>query len=241
MDEKLIVNIRTRYENVLARISDAALRSGRNPDAVRLVVVSKAQPLEVVQAAVAAGVHLLGENYVEEAAGKIAAFQDASLEWHMIGHVQSRKAEQVAAQFQWLHSLDSLKLAERLERFCSEAGRQLPVLLECNVSGEESKYGFPAWDEPAWGGLAAALEPITRLPHLQVRGLMTMPPFYDDPERTRPYFQKLRRLQGFLGDALPQSDWRELSMGTSVDFVPAVEEGATFVRVGQAIMGARSR
>jgi pyridoxal phosphate enzyme (YggS family) len=203
------------------------------------VVVSKSQPLEVVRAAITAGVSILGENYAEEAVTKISALPQTAVEWHMIGHVQSRKAELVAAHFSLLHSLDSVKLARRLNLYCDEAGRILPVLLEANVSGEESKFGFPAWDEKHWPDLLPAIDQILTFPRLRVLGLMTMPPFFDDPEQTRPFFQRLRRLQKFLRKNFPQIDWPELSMGTSLDFITAIEEGATFVRVGQAILGPR--
>ena len=241
MNETLISSIRERYQRTLAQIAETVAGSGRAPGAVQLVVVSKSQPLEVVRAAIAAGVSVLGENYAEEAVGKIAALKETAVEWHMIGHVQSRKADLVAAHFTMLHSLDSLKLAGRLDRFCGELKRRLPVLLEFNVSGEESKSGFPAWDEQRWPDLLADVEKILAFSHLRVRGLMTMPPFFDDPERTRPYFQKLRRLQEFLVKRFPQADWSELSMGTSADFLAAVQEGATFVRIGQAILGPRSK
>ena len=115
------------------------------------------------------------------------------------------------------------------------------MLLEFNVSGEESKSGFPAWEQARWSKLASEIEPILALPHLQVRGLMSMPPFFDDPERTRPYFQQLRRLQEFLAEQHPGTQWQELSMGTSFDFMTAVQEGATFVRIGQAILGPRTK
>jgi pyridoxal phosphate enzyme (YggS family) len=239
MNEPLLSSIRERYQRALGQIAEAASRSGRAPDAVRLVVVTKSQPLEVVRAAIEAGASILGENYAEEAAGKISALKKSTVEWHMIGHVQSRKAGLVAANFSMLHSLDSLKLAGRLERFCAEANRTLPVLLEVNVSGEAGKFGFPAWDERRWPDLVPALAPLTEFLHLRVRGLMTMPPYFDDPEQTRPYFQRLRRLREFLAARLPSADWSELSMGTSADFIAAVEEGATFVRVGQAILGPR--
>ena len=239
MNESIVSVIRVRHQQVLNQIAAAASRSGRVPGSVRLVVVTKSQPLEVVQAAITAGISLLGENYAEEAILKISALQNSAVKWHMIGHVQSRKADLVAENFSMLHSLDSLKLAVRLERFCSELKRKLPVLLEINVSGEESKFGFPAWEENSWSKLAEAFIPLTQLPHLQVCGLMTMPPYFDDPERTRPYFRRLCRLQEFLKDRFPNEDWSELSMGTSVDFVAAVEEGATLVRVGQAIVGPR--
>jgi len=233
----LIRSIRDRYQRALDQIAEAGCRSGR--EAAQLVVVSKAQPLEVVRAAIEAGVSRLGENYPEEAVEKIAALRSFGVEWHMIGHVQSRKADLVTAHFDLLHSLDSLKLAARLERFCAESGRILPVLVEVNVSGEESKFGFAGWEEAHWPDLASVLAGLEQFHHLKVRGLMTMPPYFEDAERSRPYFRRLRRLQEYLMVRLPQFEWKELSMGTSADFVVAVEEGATFVRVGQAILGPR--
>ena len=241
MNEVLLSSIRDRYLHILAQIADVAAGCGRGPGTVQLVVVSKSQPLDVIRAAIAAGISTFGENYAEEAVGKIIALKETTLEWHMIGHVQGRKADLVAANFAMLHSLDSLKLAERLERFCGELNRTLPVLLEFNVSGEESKFGFPAWMEENWRELEREIEQILALPHLRVRGLMTMPPFFDDPESTRPYFQRLRHLQEFLVKRFPEQQWNELSMGTSVDFVAAIQEGATFVRIGQAIFGPRTK
>lgn len=240
MDETLISAIRERYQHVLGQIADATDKSGRDAGTVRLVVVTKSQPLEGCRAAIAAGASILGENYPEEAVAKITALSETAVEWHMIGHVQSRKADLVAGHFSMLHSLDSVKLAGRLDRYCDESARTLPVLLEVNVSGEESKFGFPAWDERLWPELEPAFEQIMAFPRLHLRGLMTMPPFFDDPEQTRPYFQHLRRLQFFLREHFHQTDWAELSMGTSTDFIAAIEEGATYVRVGQAILGPRS-
>jgi pyridoxal phosphate enzyme (YggS family) len=238
MDNLLGSSIRERYEHVLDQIAKAGIRSG-HPQAPRLVVVTKSQPLEVVRAVVEAGATALGENYAEQALPKIVALDKTGVEWHMIGHVQSRKAELVAENFDLVHSLDSVKLAARLDRCCADAGRRLPVLLEVNVSGEESKNGFPAWDETRWPILLPVFGDLLNFPHLRVLGLMTMPPFYTDPERTRPYFRKMRSLREFLVRSLPDGEWKELSMGTSLDYVTAVEEGATLVRVGQAIVGPR--
>lgn len=239
MNDELLTAIRVRYTTTQARIAEAARLSGRLPESVHLVVVSKSQPLEVIQTAISAGITIFGENYAEEALDKITALQNIKVEWHMIGHVQSRKADMIARNFTMLHSLDSVKLAARLDRYCGELGRRLPVLLEFNVSGEESKFGFPAWEEERWPELESAIEQILSLSHLYVTGLMTMPPFFDDPERTRPYFQRLRRLQGFLKKRFPQANWQELSMGTSIDYMAAIQEGATYVRIGQAILGPR--
>ncbi len=232
-------SIRQRYHQVCEQIAEAAVRAGRDPASVRLIVVTKSQPLTVVQAALEAGICRFGENYAEEAVEKMRSLPAGRIEWHMIGHVQSRKAALVAGHFDMIHSLDSLKLARRLNEFCQQAGRILPTLLEFNVSGEVSKFGFPAWEETQWPALLPELEQILQFPNLRLCGLMTMPPYFEDPERTRPYFQKLRRLQDFLRKKLPQADWNELSMGTSVDFRAAVEEGASYVRVGQAILGPR--
>jgi pyridoxal phosphate enzyme (YggS family) len=239
MNKPLVAGIRESYIKTLDRISAAATRSGREAETVRLVVVTKSQPLEVVRAAITAGASLLGENYPEEAVEKISALRGSLVEWHMIGHVQSRKSDLVASNFSLLHSLDSLKLAGRLNKDLIESGRKLPVLLEVNVSGEESKFGFPGWNEQTWTDLLPLFKQIIEFPKLVVRGLMTMPPFFTEPDDVRPYFQRLKRFQKFLCDRLPQAEWSELSMGTSADFVTAVEEGATIVRVGQAILGPR--
>lgn len=240
MDQELVENITTRYQLVREKLNSATERVGRTSGSVRLVVVTKTQPVEVIHAALAAGIRDLGENYPEEALEKIAAVGSLpGLTWHMIGHVQSRKAELVAQNFDVVHSLDSLKLALRLERFAAEAGKKLPVLLECNVGGEASKFGYDASTIAEWDALCGDVEKIGQLPHLEIRGLMTMPPFFEGGELTRPFFRRLRELRDFLADKFPRGQWNELSMGTSADFVVAVEEGATLVRVGTAILGAR--
>jgi PLP dependent protein len=204
------------------------------------VVVTKTHPVEIVRAALEAGIRDFGENYAEEALEKIQALGAVDgLRWHMIGHVQSRKADLVAKNFDYMHSLDSLKLAARLERFAAEAGRKLPVLLECNVGGEASKFGYAASTPAQWEALRAEAEQILQFSHLEIRGLMTMPPLYTGGELTRPYFDRLRGLRDFLAQHLPQAQWQALSMGTSADFAVAVEAGATLVRVGTAILGAR--
>ncbi|NOT04778.1 MAG: YggS family pyridoxal phosphate-dependent enzyme [Anaerolineales bacterium] len=236
----LIQSIRERYLSTLEKISDAANHVGRSAESVKLVVVTKAQPVEVARAAIEAGARYLGENYPEEGVAKLQLLREFSaVEWHMIGHVQSRKAQLVAGNFNYLHSLGSLKLAARLDRFCGEANRTLPVFLEFNVGGEESKAGWPAWDETRWPALVDELAKVIALPNLQVRGLMTMPPLGSTPDFSRPFFQRLRHLQGFLSSQFSQVRFDELSMGTSSDYEAAVQEGATLVRVGTAIVGAR--
>ena len=240
---ELVSSIRERYLQTLDRIASAARSVGREPSSVRLVVVTKSQPREVVLAAIEAGAAILGENYPEEAVEKIKSMRlQSAVEWHMIGHVQSRKARLVTEYFNLMHSLDGLKLAHRLDHFAAEAGRTLPVLLEFNVGGEDTKSGWPAADETRWDELAASLAPVLRpkgVSHLQIRGLMVMPPIGDEAEASRPFFQRTRRLQTFLSARLPYANWTELSMGTSTDFEVAVQEGATLVRVGTAIVGPR--
>ena len=238
--DTLVSQIRERYERTLERIAKAAQASGRDPKSVRLVVVTKAQPLEVVQAAVAAGARILGENYPEESVSKISFFApESGVEWHMIGHVQSRKARLVIEHFDLLQSLDSLKLARRLNRMAEEAERVLPVMLEFNVGGEQSKYGWLAEKESDWPALYPVVDSILELKNLQIRGLMSMPPLETNPEDARVYFRTLRLLRDHLAARYPQSDWRELSIGTSADYEVAVQEGATLVRIGTAIVGPR--
>lgn len=236
----LVASIRENHERVLDQIATAAKRSNRIPEQIRLIVVTKTQPLEIVQAAMEAGVRLFGENYPEEGVMKIQSLpQQSGVEWHMIGHVQSRKARLVADHFALLHSLDSLKLARRLDRFAAERSHVLPVLLEFNTGGEESKSGWDASDETKWASFLPEISELVELPNLRVQGLMTMPPLGMDPEESRRFFIGLRLLRDHLAAQFPNVDWHELSMGTSADFEVAVEEGATLVRVGTAIVGAR--
>lgn len=232
--------IEERYRGVLDRIAAAARSVDREPDSVQLVVVTKGHPVERVHAVAEAGAQLLGENYVEEAQPKIDALAESlSVRWHMIGHIQSRKAKPVVEYFDFVHSLDRMKIARRLDRFSRDMERQLPVLLELNVSGEESKYGWPAWDEEKVRELIDTVGKILKFPSLQVRGLMTMAPFLPDPEEARPYFKRLGQIQQMLIESYPHADWRELSMGMSADFEVAIQEGATIVRIGTAILGER--
>jgi len=231
--------IRQQMAQVQERMAAAARAVGRSPDDVRLVVVTKAHPLETVRAALAAGARLLGENYADKAAPKIEALADQAVEWHMIGHVQSRKAGLVARHFHMLHSLDRVKIAEHLDRLLEGAGRRMPVLLEINVSGETSKFGWPAWEKEHWWQVLAPASEIASLPNLEIRGLMTIAPWGTDAEQARPFFRTLREIRDFMQVALPQLDLCELSMGMSADFETAIEEGATLVRIGTAILGAR--
>ena len=227
------------------RIASAARRAMRDPSDILLVAVSKTHPPETIREAVLLGVRHFGENRVEEAAAKIPSVESAisdlksEITWHMIGHVQSRKAE-AAAGFDWIHSLESARLAERLDRFAAQRGKVLNVLLEFNVSGEKSKYGLRApggkLDD---AGLLNELEAIVALPNLRVAGLMTMAPVAAEAERARPAFRALRAVRDALAQRFPNAPWRHLSMGMTDDFEVAVEEGATMVRIGRAIFGER--
>lgn len=228
------------YQHVLERIYSASHLVGRNLDDIKVVVVTKKHPVNAVQRALDAGLRVFGENYAEEGVIKMQTLScQTEVEWHMIGHIQSRKARSVTENYDWVHSLDSLKLAKRLDRSSDQTGRKLPVLLEFNVSGEGTKYGWPAWKEEQWNDWLSDVSCILELSYLEVHGLMTMAPLLPDPEETRPYFRRLRRLREFLAGQFPQADWKELSMGMSDDFEIAVQEGSTLVRIGTAIMGPR--
>jgi pyridoxal phosphate enzyme (YggS family) len=239
--------IERNLARVRARLEGAAARSGRAGDAVTLVAVSKTRPPEEVVAAYRAGVRHFGENRLEEGRAKIpivaAALGDESPTWHMVGHVQSRKARDVAVTFDMVHSVDSVKVARRLGRFADGAGRCLPILLECNVSGEGAKYGFAAahWrtDGAQQAALFASVAEILSLTGIRVEGLMTMAPVVRHPEDARPVFVALRELREELRTRFPDVPWRHLSMGMTDDFETAVEEGATMVRVGRAVFGDR--
>lgn len=232
--------IKDNLRRVETRIAHAAEKAGRSRQDVQLIAVTKLMPLEVVQAGIEAGLREFGENYPEQAAEKIAALEtDIDLTWHMIGHIQSRKTNTVCEYFDWVHSVDRIKIAKYLDRYCQENDRVMPILIEVNLSGEESKFGWKAWDENRWPELVPHFEKIAQLLNLEIRGLMSMPPIFDDPELTRPYYQRLRRLQGFLSEQLAEVSWDELSIGTSFDYEVAVEEGATMVRLGTTLFGPR--
>lgn len=237
-----MTSVSENYQLVLDKIELAARASGRDSEQVRLVVVTKGHSIEIVQQVVTAGARLLGENYVQESLPKINALKGKfDLEWHMIGHVQSRKAKLVCKNFDWVHTVDSHKLAVRLDRFASEIGKRLPVLLEFNMSGEDSKYGWMAWNDLEWDSLVNEIAPIIELPNLELQGVMTMAPYFSEPERSRPHFTRLRELRDYLASRFPEASWKELSMGMSADFETAIQEGSTIVRIGTAILGERNK
>lgn len=256
--ETAVLTIHQNMERVTERIQRAAQSANRKPADIRLVVVTKGQPVELVRAVIEAGAGILGENYPEESRQKIETIgRSADFSWHMIGHLQSRKAPIVTKHFDMLQSLDSLHLAEKLNRLLEEpvethqAGdstgtemgsrQRFPVLLEMNVSGEESKFGWPAWDKSQWDRLLPEIEQVIGLSQLKVQGLMTMPPYFEDAQQTRPFFVRMRKLSEFLGKHFGLSTFADLSMGTSIDYEAAVQEGATYIRIGTAIVGPRPK
>jgi pyridoxal phosphate enzyme (YggS family) len=223
-------------EHIQAAVRDAALACGRNPAAVKIVAVSKHVSADGVAAAQACGQTVFGENYLQEAAGKISQF-DPALNWHFIGHLQSNKAAAAAELFQMIQTVDRLKLAAALDKHAERVGRQLDVLVQVNVGREPQKSGV--LPEQA-GELLRAMQPLASL---RVRGLMTMPPLGREPETSRPWFRALRLLAAQLAQEglFHDNNAVELSMGLSGDFCVAIEEGATLIRIGTAIFGERTR
>lgn len=221
------------------RISQAAARAGRNPDSVTLMAVSKTVEPARIREAYAAGIRVLGENRVQEFAEKGTALKDlAQAEWHLIGHLQSNKTNRAAELFHAVDSVDSLRLAQRLNQAAQQSGKTLSVLIEINAGGEESKSGI-AVSSPE---LEDLLQGVSSLAHIQVRGLMTIPPLTEDPQGARAYFRILRELRDRIASRnLPRIQMDVLSMGMSHDFEVAVEEGSTCVRVGTAIFGVRPK
>lgn len=236
-DVNLERELAERIARVRETIASAAARSGRRPEDVTLVAVSKTvEPARVLLAA-QLGITHFGENRVQEAEEKIAALAGrlpTTVDWHMVGHLQSNKARTAVRLFSLIESVDSASLAEVLNRLGAQRSAQVPVLLEVNVGGEASKFGF-APDE-----LSSILPRILDLPMLAVRGLMTVAPAVPEPELARPYFRELRALRDRLLRENPSADLHELSMGMTGDYPVAIEEGATNVRVGRAIFGERS-
>jgi PLP dependent protein len=220
---------------VREQIRRAAARAGRSPDEITLVAVSKTHPPDAVRAAFAAGVRDFGENKVQEALPKIEALADLAaqgLRWHLVGHLQTNKARRAVTAFDRIHSVDSAGLAARLERAAAELGITVSVLVQVELAGEETKSGLSE------SAVLPALEAMRPFGQLRLAGLMTLPPYSEDPETTRPYFRRLRAMRDFAAErGLLQG--RELSMGMSGDFEVAIEEGATIVRVGTAIFGER--
>jgi pyridoxal phosphate enzyme (YggS family) len=225
-------SLRDNIDGVEERIAAACRRSGRRREDVKLVAVSKTHSPESIREAFAAGIRDFGENRVQEALSKLPELADLAATWHLIGHLQTNKAKLAVGLFQWVHSVDSLHLAQKLS--LAVTGTRLPVLIEVNLGEEGSKAGVRAEDVM---GLAEQVAPIAKL---DIRGLMVIPPFRANPEEVRPYFHRLRVLADQIeARHLPNISMRELSMGMSHDFEVAIEEGTTIIRVGTAIFGER--
>jgi len=223
-----------QIKTIRERIRSAALAAGRQPEAVRLVAVSKTVPADRVRAAVQAGITLLGENYIQEAREKIEALQDMDVSWHFIGHLQSNKAKYAVRLFDTIHSVDSLKLARELDKQAAKNAKVQDILIQVNTGKEASKAGV--YEEEA----LALVRRAGRMAHLSVKGLMTLPPYFNAPDKVRPYFLALRELRDRIqAEALPGVSMDELSMGMTGDFEAAIQEGATLVRIGTAIFGER--
>lgn len=223
-----MASLEENLKTIRERIVDAAKRGGRDPGEIKLVAVSKTHPTSVLREGIDSGISVFAENKVQEAESKIEELGRDGIEWHLIGHLQSNKARKAVQLFDVFHSLDSIELARRLERICIEEGRnEFPVLIQVDLAGEESRSGITADELP---NLIDYLKTCERLKWI---GLMILPPFFDDPEATRPFFKQLRELRDRV---IPSG---ELSMGMSHDFEVAIEEGATIVRVGTAIFGER--
>lgn len=240
------VDIHGNVARLQDSIAGAASRAGRLASAVRLVAVTKTHPPAAVLAAAEAGLRDFGENRVEEGLPKMASLAGSlppDVTWHMIGHIQSRKTDEVPQGFSWVHSVDRFKIARRLSDTALALGRSLDILLEVNVSGEDTKEGYDmaAWPQRplAATSLFSDIPAIAGLAGLRLRGLMTMAPFVSDPELVRPIFRRMRDLSLALAEAFPACDFSQLSMGMSGDYAVAIEEGATIIRVGTAIFGPR--
>lgn len=225
-----------RIEQIRSRIRQAALRVGRDPSQVQLIAVTKDVPIEIIREAISLGVRHIGENRVQEALVKrrdlerskeMRSSLSPSLQWHLIGHLQTNKVRDAVEIFDWIHSVDSLRLAEKIAQESQRRGKVMPIMIEVNVSGEATKYGVKP-DE-----LEPLIEQIKKIPDLKLEGLMTMAPFVSDPEKARPYFREFAKLRNRGQPPI----LKHLSMGMSQDFEVAVEEGATWVRVGTAIFG----
>lgn len=225
------------YTAIQQLLSEAAVRAGRAPDSVRLIAVTKTHPVATVEAALQVGMTRLGENYVQELREKLDYFATVpparQPEWHFIGHLQKNKVRSIAADITMIHSVDSPGLAREIDKQARKHDRIIEVLLQVNTSGEESKFGCSPNE------VMALAQQVVTLPNVQVRGLMTIAAFADDPEVTRPMFRLLRTLRDELQNRFPDVSFHELSMGMTNDFETAIEEGATLIRIGTALFGSR--
>ncbi|HDN79814.1 MAG TPA: YggS family pyridoxal phosphate-dependent enzyme [Chloroflexi bacterium] len=231
-----MVDIEANLRRVRERIAEAALRKGRRPEDITLVAVTKTIDPERILIAARLGVKHFGENRVQEALRKIPVVNQAlgtPPTWHMVGHLQTNKVRKALGIFDFIHSVDSVRLAREINKRAGRESKVIPILLEVNISGEATKFGFAPEE------VEDAVREILSFPNLSVQGLMTIAPIVNDPEEARPFFRRLRELRDYLAEQFPQIDWKHLSMGMTDDFEVAIEEGATMVRLGRAIFGER--
>lgn len=228
-----MIDVAANYRKLLDQIAQAAMRSSRSPDAVKLLAAAKSQSVEAIREAIAAGVLLIGENYVQEAQETKKQVVEPA-EWHMIGHLQRNKAKMAVESFDVIESLDNLALARELDKEGKKRGKRVRAFIEVNLAGEESKTGVAKTDFPA------LVDGVAKLENIRIEGLMTVPPFRENLKEVRPYFRELRELrEKLLGQNMSNIVPHELSMGMTHDFPIAIEEGATIVRIGTALFGAR--
>jgi len=239
MDNVQTETIRNNIDKVLDRIQKTAGAAGRDPENISLIAVTKKKSAAIVKALVEYGIKDIGESYLKEALFKIDLLKDYDINWHMIGTIQRGKEKEISAKFSEVHSLDNKKIAHQLNKYANIYDRKLPVYLEFNVSGEQTKHGWGAWSEDLWPDLLPEIEEMLGFSNLEIRGLMTMAPYSNNPEDARPYFKRLRELRDYLSLQFPAEDFRELSMGMSGDYEVAIQEGATVLRIGSALVGPR--
>jgi pyridoxal phosphate enzyme (YggS family) len=226
--------LKKRLKSIHDRIQAVAHSCGRDIESIRLVAVSKAKPAEMIREAIENGQTIFGENYIQEAKKKIAEISDNHISWHFIGHLQSNKAKYAVRLFDMIHSVDSINLATELNRQAKKINKIQNILLQVNTGMEISKSGIQPEEALAFA------EKTSCFSNLRIKGLMTMPPFYDAPEKVAPYFKELRKISERINDEnIPNVEMKELSMGMSGDFEVAIKEGATLIRIGTAIFGAR--
>lgn len=227
--------MKNNFQSVMDRIKQAAVSSGRNPETIRLVAVSKTIPSETVKKAINAGADILGENYIQEARTKFNDLYSYPVSWHFIGHLQTNKAKYAVRIFDLIHSVDSVKLAIELDKQAKKTGKIQNILIQVNVADESTKTGISVQNT------LNLVKEISVLKNLAIKGLMTMPPFFNAPEKVRPFFKNLCSLRDQISkEAIHNVDMDELSMGMTGDFEVAIEEGATLVRIGTAIFGERN-
>jgi PLP dependent protein len=230
-----MIDVKSALYSINERIRNAALSAGRDPSTVRLVAVGKTKPVEMIREAITAGVTIIGESYVQEAVQKMAELVDIPIFWHFIGHLQTNKVKYLIDKVDLIHSVDSLKIAVEIDRQAEKISKIQQILIQVNSGEENTKFGVTLNDTLA---LTKAIAPLK---HVRVKGLMTLPPFFDEPEKVRPFFKALRLLRDEIREKhIPNIEMNELSMGMTGDFETAISEGATLVRIGTALFGERN-